>query len=186
MTPDTSGADQAAPLHVQRDARGVVTLTLNDPARFNALGGEMLAALQQALDDVARDESARVVVLAAQGKAFCAGHNLKEMAAHPDLAWYQRLFAQCSRVMLSIHQLPVPVIAQVQGMATATRGLSRMDWTSCSTSADRLAAGTTRLSRPCASAVGASMKSPVSSISMARLAGMLRTKGTLGVAQNRP
>ena len=119
MTPDTSGADQAAPLHVQRDARGVVTLTLNDPARFNALGGEMLAALQQALDDVARDESVRVVVLAAQGKAFCAGHNLKEMAAHPDLAWYQRLFAQCSRVMLSIHQLPVPVIAQVQGMATA-------------------------------------------------------------------
>ena len=119
MTPDTSGADQAAPLHVQRDARGVVTLTLNDPARFNALGGEMLAALQQALDDVARDGSARVVVLAAQGKAFCAGHNLKEMAAHPDLAWYQRLFAQCSRVMLSIHQLPVPVIAQVQGMATA-------------------------------------------------------------------
>ena len=72
MTPDTSGADQAAPLHVQRDARGVVTLTLNDPARFNALGGEMLAALQQALDDVARDGSARVVVLAAQGKAFCA------------------------------------------------------------------------------------------------------------------
>ena len=119
MTPDTSGADQAAPLHVQRDARGVITLTLNDPARFNALGGEMLAALQQALDDVARDGSARVVVLAAQGKAFCAGHNLKEMAAHPDLAWYQRLFAQCSRVMLSIHQLPVPVIAQVQGMATA-------------------------------------------------------------------
>ena len=119
MIPDISGADQAAPLHVQRDARGVVTLTLNDPARFNALGGEMLAALQQALDDVARDGSARVVVLAAQGKAFCAGHNLKEMAAHPDLAWYQRLFAQCSRVMLSIHQLPVPVIAQVQGMATA-------------------------------------------------------------------
>ncbi len=106
-------------LHVARDARGVVTLTLNDPARFNALGHEMLAALQQALDGVARDEGARVVVLAAAGKAFCAGHNLKDMAQHPDLAWYQDLFARCSRVMLAIHRLPVPVIARVHGMATA-------------------------------------------------------------------
>lgn len=106
-------------LHVARDARGVVTLTLNDPARFNALGHEMLAALQQALDEVARDEGARVVVLAAAGKAFCAGHNLKDMAQHPDLAWYQDLFARCSRVMLAIHRLPVPVIARVHGMATA-------------------------------------------------------------------
>ena len=101
------------------DDRGVVTLTLNDPLRFNALGNDMLAALQQALDTIARDETARVVVLAANGKAFCAGHNLKDMAAHPDLAWYQQLFAQCSRVMLAIHKLPVPVIARVQGMATA-------------------------------------------------------------------
>jgi enoyl-CoA hydratase/carnithine racemase len=54
-----------------------------------------------------------------EGKAFCAGHNLKDMAAHPELAWYQQLFAQCSRMMLSIHKLPVPVIARVQGMATA-------------------------------------------------------------------
>lgn len=107
------------PLRVERDARGVVTLTLNDPARFNALGSEMLTALQQALDAMARDETARVVVLAAEGKAFCAGHNLKDMAAHPDLAWYQQLFAQCSRMMLAIHKLPVPVIARVQGMATA-------------------------------------------------------------------
>jgi enoyl-CoA hydratase/carnithine racemase len=102
-----------------RDARGVVTLTLNDPARFNALGAPMLEALQQALDAVARDESARVVVLAANGKAFCAGHNLKDMAAHPQFDWYQALFAQCGRVMLAIHQLPVPVIARVHGMATA-------------------------------------------------------------------
>ncbi len=113
----TTGTD--TPLRVARDARGVVTLTLNDPARFNALGSEMLSALQQALDAVARDEAVRVVVLAAEGKAFCAGHNLKDMAAHPDLAWYQKLFAQCSRMMLSIHKLPVPVIARVQGMATA-------------------------------------------------------------------
>ena len=106
-------------LQATRDARGVVTLTLNDPARFNALGAEMLSALQQALDDAGRDESVRVVVLAAAGKAFCAGHNLKDMAAHPELAYYQKLFAQCSRMMLTIHKLPVPVIARVQGMATA-------------------------------------------------------------------
>ncbi len=103
----------------ERDARGVHTLTLNDPRRFNALGSEMLAALQHALDEVAHDEDARAVVLGASGKAFCAGHNLKDMAAHPDLAWYQQLFAQCSRVMLSIHKLDVPVIARVHGMATA-------------------------------------------------------------------
>ena len=106
-------------LLVERDARGVVTLTLNDPKRFNALGHEMLAALQRALADVAQDESARVVVLAGAGKAFCAGHNLKDMAQLPDLAWYQDLFSQCSRMMLAIHKLPVPVIARVHGMATA-------------------------------------------------------------------
>ncbi|WP_291519338.1 enoyl-CoA hydratase [Acidovorax sp.] len=106
-------------LQTTRDTRGVVTLTLNDPSRFNALGSDMLAALQQALDGVARDGTARAVVLAANGKAFCAGHNLKDMAAHPDLAWYQALFAQCSKVMLAIHKLPVPVIARVHGMATA-------------------------------------------------------------------
>jgi len=104
---------------VERDARGVYTLTLNDPKRFNALGSEMLDALQHALDEVAHDDEARAVVLAANGKAFCAGHNLKDMAANPDLAWYQQLFAQCSRVMLSIHKLAVPVIARVHGMATA-------------------------------------------------------------------
>ena len=106
-------------LLITRDTRGVITLTLNDPARFNALGSEMLTALQQALDEAGRDEAVRVVVLAAAGKAFCAGHNLKDMAANPDLAYYQKLFAQCSRMMLTIHKLPVPVIARVQGMATA-------------------------------------------------------------------
>lgn len=102
-----------------RDARGVVTLTLNDPVRFNALGAPMLEALQSALTELATDTGVRVVVLAAQGKAFCAGHNLKDMAAHPQLDYYQDLFAQCSRMMLSVARLPVPVIARVQGMATA-------------------------------------------------------------------
>jgi enoyl-CoA hydratase/carnithine racemase len=97
----------------------VVTLTLNDPARFNALGADMLAALQQTLDALVGDDGVRVVVLAGAGKAFCAGHNLKDMAAHPDLAWYQQLFAQCSRMMLSLQKLDVPVIARVHGMATA-------------------------------------------------------------------
>ena len=102
-----------------QDARGVVRITLNDPQRFIALSSEMLTELQAALDAVAKDGQARVVVLAAEGKAFCAGHNLKDMAAHSTLAYYQQLFAQCSRMMLSIQKLPVPVIAKVQGIATA-------------------------------------------------------------------
>jgi enoyl-CoA hydratase/carnithine racemase len=103
----------------ERDARGVHRLTLNSPTNFNALSESMLAALQQALDQVAQDEHARVVVLAAAGKAFCAGHNLKEMRAQPELAYYQQLFAQCTRMMLSLQKLAVPVVARVQGLATA-------------------------------------------------------------------
>ena len=109
----------SALLQVLRHDNGVVRLTLNDPQRFNALGSDMLTALQQALDAVAADPVARVVVLAAEGKAFCAGHNLKDMAANAQLAYYQQLFAQCSRMMVSIARLPVPVIARVHGMATA-------------------------------------------------------------------
>jgi enoyl-CoA hydratase/carnithine racemase len=111
--------DMSAPVVEHRDARGVVTLTMNRPATFNALGEEMLGALQSALDRVADDASARVVVIAAEGKAFCPGHNLKEMIARPELAYYQQLFAQCSRMMLAIQKLPVPVIARVHGIATA-------------------------------------------------------------------
>ncbi len=102
-----------------RDERGVHRLTLNRPDTFNTLGEEMLTALQAALDTVAADPQARIVVLAAQGKAFCAGHNLKEMRAQPELAYYQKLFAQCTRMMLAIQHLPVPVLARVQGVATA-------------------------------------------------------------------
>jgi enoyl-CoA hydratase/carnithine racemase len=102
-----------------RDARGVVTLTLNRPQAFNALSEALLTALQQELDGVAEDPGARVVVLAASGKAFCAGHDLKEMRAAPSLDYYQRLFAQCGAMMLSVQKLPVPVIARVQGIATA-------------------------------------------------------------------
>lgn len=103
----------------RRDASGVVTLTLNRPAAFNALSEGMLDALQAALDGVVRDDSARAVVLAAAGKAFCAGHDLKQMRAAPSLAYYQALFDRCTQVMLAVQKLPVPVIARVQGIATA-------------------------------------------------------------------
>jgi enoyl-CoA hydratase/carnithine racemase len=113
-------ADSMSPLVLREsDARGVVKLTLNRPQAFNALSEAMLAALQDELERVARDESARVVVLAAAGKAFCAGHDLKEMRAHPSLEYYQQLFAQCTRMMLAIRRIPVPVVARVQGVATA-------------------------------------------------------------------
>jgi enoyl-CoA hydratase/carnithine racemase len=103
----------------EKDSRGVITLTLNRPRAYNALSEGLLDALQAALDRVAADDSARVVVIAAAGKAFCAGHDLKEMRAEPSQAYYQRLFAQCGRMMMTIQALPVPVIARVQGMATA-------------------------------------------------------------------
>ena len=99
--------------------RGVHALTLNTPANFNALSSEMIAALQTALDTIAADSDARAVVIAANGTAFCAGHNLKDMAANPHEAYYQDLFAQCSNMMMGITRLPVPVIARVHGMATA-------------------------------------------------------------------
>jgi len=102
-----------------RDARGVVVLTLNRPAAFNALSEGMLSALQAELDAVNADESARIVVLAASGKAFCAGHDLKQMRAEPSLHYYEALFAQCARLMMTVQNLSVPVIARVQGIATA-------------------------------------------------------------------
>jgi enoyl-CoA hydratase/carnithine racemase len=104
---------------LREDRAGVVTLTLNRPAQFNALSEEMLASLQAALDDIAADEGVRCVVLAGAGKAFCAGHDLKQMQANPRQDYYEALFAGCSRVMQAIVNLPVPVIARVHGMATA-------------------------------------------------------------------
>ena len=114
----TPSADLPPLLHL-RDERGIHYLTLNRASSFNVLSEDMLAALQAALDFIALDATARAVVIAAEGKAFCAGHNLKDMRAHPELAYHQKLFAQCTRMMLSIQNLPVPVIAKVQGLATA-------------------------------------------------------------------
>jgi enoyl-CoA hydratase/carnithine racemase len=118
LLPTVSPREETVVLRRQ-DSRGVVTLTLNRPQAFNALSEATLTALQRELDAIARDESVRVVILAAEGKAFSAGHDLKEMRAAPSLDYYQQLFAQCSDMMLTIQRLPVPVIARVQGIATA-------------------------------------------------------------------
>ena len=101
------------------DARGVVTLTLDRPQAFNSLSEGMLAALQAELHAIAADDNVRAVVIAAGGKAFSAGHDLKEMRARPSQAYYEDLFARCARMMLALQKLPVPVIARVQGIATA-------------------------------------------------------------------
>ena len=102
-----------------RDERGVATLTLNRPQQFNALSQEMMAALQTEFEALADDASVRVVVIGAQGKAFCPGHDLKQMKANPSLEYYQSLFAQCTKLMMTIQRLHAPVIARVHGIATA-------------------------------------------------------------------
>jgi enoyl-CoA hydratase/carnithine racemase len=115
------GADRAVtePILLRSDAGGVTTLTLNRPAQFNSLSRDMLAALQAQLDAIAGDEAVRVVVIAGAGKAFCAGHDLKEMRANPSREFQQALFDQCSRMMLTLTRMPQPVIARVHGIATA-------------------------------------------------------------------
>lgn len=100
-------------------ADGVVELRMNRPGQFNALSEAMLAALQDALDDLSRLPGLRCVVLSGEGRAYCAGHDLREMRGTPQQSYYQSLFRQCGRVMQSIQGLPVPVIARVHGIATA-------------------------------------------------------------------
>jgi enoyl-CoA hydratase/carnithine racemase len=101
------------------DARGVHQICLNQPDAFNVLSSEAMRQLQEMLDAIAQDEQARVVVISAKGRAFCAGHDLREMRASPSLGYYKTLFHQCSRMMMSVQRLPVPVIAVVDGIATA-------------------------------------------------------------------
>ena len=101
------------------DRDGIVTLTLNRPAQYNALSGELLDELQHQLDDIDADETQRVVIIAASGKAFCPGHDLREMRSSEEREFHQALFDRCSRVMLTINRLRQPVIAQVNGIATA-------------------------------------------------------------------
>ena len=101
------------------DASGVATLTLNRPQARNALSIALMAALQAEFDAIAADPSVRVVVVAARGPAFCAGHDLREIRSNPGRGAYEELFSRCSELMLAITRLPQPVIAQVHAIATA-------------------------------------------------------------------
>jgi enoyl-CoA hydratase/carnithine racemase len=116
-TPPAAAATDA--LLLRHDADGVAVLTLNRPAARNALSLALMLALETELQAIRQDESVKAVVLAAAGPVFCAGHDLKELRGDPSREHYERTFAQCSALMLAITRLPKPVIAQVQGMATA-------------------------------------------------------------------
>lgn len=121
---DTETLEKAAeardePFLNRTDDDGVTTLAFNRPGEMNALSEGMLAALQIELDSIAEDRSVRVVVLEGQSRAFCAGHNLKQMRANYSLDYQKSLFATCTKMMLSVLLLPQPVIAKVEGLATA-------------------------------------------------------------------
>ena len=107
------------PYVLRADCGGVATLTLNRPSQFNALSQAMIAALQTQLDAIASDPLVRVVVIAGAGKAFCAGHDLKEMRANPGKDFMQALFRRFGKLTMSLTQMPQPVIARVHGIATA-------------------------------------------------------------------
>ena len=111
-------ASPAVPV-IRTDNAGITQLMLNDPDKYNTLSREVIDDMLTHLDNIAADESVRVVVIAARGKAFCSGHNLKQMHANHDRAYYEALLTDCSRMMQSIVALPQPVIARVQGIATA-------------------------------------------------------------------
>jgi enoyl-CoA hydratase/carnithine racemase len=98
---------------------GVATLTLNSPSNFNALSSPMIDALHETLETVGASDHVRVIVIASTGKAFCAGHDLREMRGHTDEVRHRALFDRCSAMMMAIESLRQPVIAKVQGIATA-------------------------------------------------------------------
>jgi len=107
------------PAVLREDRDGIATLTMNRPQQMNLLTSEMLSALQDAFDSIQKTPDIKVVVLAAAGKGFCAGHDLKEIRALGEQPKIAGLFSQCSRMMLAIQRLPQPVIAKVQGAAAA-------------------------------------------------------------------
>ena len=120
MSTATPARAEHADLVLREDAQGIARLTLNRPAARNALSMEMMAALQARLDAIADERAVKIVILAAAGPGFCAGHDLKQMMAHKgDAAYYRRVFETCSALMTSIVRLPQLVIAEVQGVATA-------------------------------------------------------------------
>jgi enoyl-CoA hydratase/carnithine racemase len=113
------GMSATEPMLLRRDEDGVAWLTLNRPAQRNALSVGLMTALQDAIDATAKDRAVKVVVIAANGPGFCAGHDLREMRANPGRQHYEALFQQCSRLMTGIVRLPKPVIACVHGIAAA-------------------------------------------------------------------
>ncbi len=117
MTANATTQDQA--LLLVETTEGRATLTLNRPGQFNALSSVLIDELQSTLDGIAANSSVRVVVVAARGRGFCSGHDLKEIRAMRDVAEVEALFARCSRMMVTLTQLPQPVIAKVHGLATA-------------------------------------------------------------------
>ena len=112
-------AAESEDILLRHDEDGICRLTLNRPQQYNALSEAMLDALQGAFEEIAEDSTVRVVIIGGEGKAFCAGHDLKEMRANPNRDYYEYLFAKCSRVMNSMQRIPQPVIARVHGIATA-------------------------------------------------------------------
>ena len=118
-TTQTATEPADPPVLLRTDANGIATLILNRPQQYNALSSALLIELQAAIDAIARDESVRVVVIAGTGKAFCAGHDLKEMRAHHDRKFIKDLFQRCSHLMLSLTRMPQPVIARAHGIVAA-------------------------------------------------------------------
>src|SRR5579862_4517492 len=112
-------AKSADPALVREDQDGIARLHMNRPRQLNALSEVLLGALQDELDRIATQREVRCVVLAGAGRAFCAGHDLGEMQGHRARDYYESLFRRCSLLMRSIRSLPVPVIARIQGIATA-------------------------------------------------------------------
>ena len=110
---------EAGPVLLRHDAQGIAGLTLNRPDAFNALNKELLSALQRELDAIKEDPEIRAVAITGRGRAFCAGHDLKEMGNERNREALLGLFGQCSKMMLTLTQLPQPVIALVDGIATA-------------------------------------------------------------------
>ena len=110
---------QSENLVLFKEENSVATLTLNRPKKFNALSDEMLTTLQNILDNISVIDSIRIIIIQGSGKAFCAGHDLKEMIATREEIYYKKLFMKCSKMMMTINQMPQLVIAKVHGIATA-------------------------------------------------------------------
>jgi enoyl-CoA hydratase/carnithine racemase len=116
---DASTTPQTQTELLRTDREGITTLTLNRPRQFNSLNSSLIDRLQSEIDAIARDSQARVVVIAGAGRAFCAGHDLKEMRARPERSFVEDVFARFSRLMLTLTRMPQPIIARVHGYAFA-------------------------------------------------------------------